>query len=173
MILPVMNVGVVLKYRLLNYQNVFVIPWIFFERIRDDKKVLKMIKSLMIIVVIGDAFKFISPSSFSHLGSKISFIVWALLLLGGIFISFVFIYILKYFFEKNLLVSISNDCFKVWRGDKCKRVIFFNSIQHIEFRTCDIFVHYQENRIPKVLTLSEPEDDLKREVLTIKEKYSV
>lgn len=162
-----------MKYRILNYQNAFCIPWVFFERIREDKKTLKMIKNLMIIVVIGDVIKFISPSSFSHLGTNISFILWTLLLLGGIFLSFVLIYIFKYFFEKDLLVSISNDCFKVWRGDKCKRVIFFRSIQYIEFRKYDIFVNYEEDRIPKILTLSEPEDGLKQEILNVKKVYSV
>src|SRR5690606_25370606 len=128
---------------------------------------------LIVMVVIADVLRFISPSSFNHLEFNFPLTVWALLLLAGLCISLVFIYILKFFFEKSLLVSVSDECLKIWRGDKWNRDIFFESIQQIEFGAYDIFIHYQENRVQKILALSETEQSLKEEVLAVKKKFSL
>lgn len=161
-------VEVRLKYKVLNYKNVAQIPFCFWKRIRSDKKLINYIKIISISAIIVDLLRVVFPSFYDHLNLKYPLVLMFYFLFLAMFIFFVGLYLFKYLFERNLFVSVSEKSFKVWRGRDLKRDVQFVNIQSIEHSPLDIFIHYKERNIQKILVLSCPAYELEQEVLIVK-----
>src|SRR5690606_2413321 len=136
-----------MKFKVLNYKNKVLIPIYFFSRFVKHRKMISFTKRMVILIIIFDLLKMVTPSSFEHLKLKYPLTPVFLLLIGLLFICYLIIYLFKCFLEKDLLISVSHDSFKIWKGEKLIKAIFFTSVQESELDDFDIFIYYAEYKI--------------------------